>query len=103
ISAGARRLFETIGVWDAVAAEAQPILDMVITDSKLGNAARPALLSFSGELEPGEPFAHMIENGPLLGALLDKAKQDGVALAGVVVCAAHRTRSPLWCRFGGGT
>ncbi len=28
IAAGARRLFETIGVWEAVAQEAQPILDM---------------------------------------------------------------------------
>ena len=33
IVAAARRLFEAIGVWDAVAAQAQPILDMVVTDS----------------------------------------------------------------------
>src|ERR1700730_10261947 len=32
IAAAARRLFETIGVWDGVAARAEPILDMVITD-----------------------------------------------------------------------
>src|SRR5580704_13115462 len=41
IAAGARRLFETIGVWDAAAAEAQPILDMVVTDSRLGDAVKP--------------------------------------------------------------
>ena len=35
IAAAARRLFETIGVWDAIAARAQPILDMVVTDSRL--------------------------------------------------------------------
>src|ERR1700749_4702313 len=35
IAAAARRLFETIGVWDMVAAGAQPIIDMVVTDSKL--------------------------------------------------------------------
>ena len=69
IAAAARRLFETIGVWDAVAAEAQPILDMVVTDSKLNDAVRPVFLSFGGEIEPGEPFAHMIENGPLVDAL----------------------------------
>ena len=34
IAAAARRLFETIGVWPAIAAGAQPILDMVVTDSK---------------------------------------------------------------------
>ena len=38
IAAGARRLLETIDVWSAVAAEAQPILDMVVTDSRLGDA-----------------------------------------------------------------
>src|SRR5215208_6870096 len=35
IAAAARRLFETIGIWSDVADEAQPILDMVVTDSKL--------------------------------------------------------------------
>jgi 2-octaprenyl-6-methoxyphenol hydroxylase len=80
IAAAARRLFETIGVWDAVAADAQPILDMVITDSKLDDAVRPTFLTFGGELEPGEPFAHMIENGPLLAALVERATRDGVSL-----------------------
>src|SRR6478752_6387989 len=36
IVAAARRLFETIGVWHEV--EAQPILDMVVTDSRLQDA-----------------------------------------------------------------
>src|SRR5580658_10913224 len=72
IVAAARRLFETIGVWDAVAADAQPILDMAVTDSRLGDAVRPVFLTFAGEVEPGEPFAHMIENRLLVAALEDK-------------------------------
>ncbi len=80
IAAAARRLFEAIGAWDAIAGDAQPILDMVITDSELDDAIRPAFLTFGGEIAPGEPFAHMIENGPLLAALVKKATQDGVAL-----------------------
>ena len=52
IVAAARRLFETIGVWDAVAGQAQPILDMVITDSRLADAMRPVFLTFAGEVEP---------------------------------------------------
>src|SRR3954452_4683326 len=44
IAAAARRLFETLGVWDTVAARAQPILDMVITDSRLQDAMRPTYL-----------------------------------------------------------
>jgi 2-octaprenyl-6-methoxyphenol hydroxylase len=80
IAAAARRLFETLGVWDKVADGAQPILDMVVTDSKLQDAVRPVFLSFAGEIEPGEPFAHMIENHVLIGALVERAKADGVEL-----------------------
>ena len=80
IAAAARRLFETLGVWDAVAADAQPILDMVVTDSKLQNSVRPVFLTFTGDVAPGEPFAHMIENGPLVAMLVEKAKAEGVNL-----------------------
>src|SRR6201993_904266 len=78
IVAAARRLFETIGVWRDI--EAQPILDMVVTDSRLADVVQPVFLSFEGDVDPGEPFAHMIENGPLLAALAAKAKDEGVAL-----------------------
>jgi len=40
IVASVRRLFETLGVWQRVADDAQPILDMAITDSRLGDAVR---------------------------------------------------------------
>src|SRR5712671_5533837 len=66
IVAAARRLLETIGVWERIAADAQPILDMHITDSRLNDATRPVFLRFDGDVEPGEPFAHMVENPPLL-------------------------------------
>jgi 2-octaprenyl-6-methoxyphenol hydroxylase len=80
IVAAARRLFETIGAWEAVAADAQPILDMVVTDSRLNDAVRPVFLSFAGEVDPGEPFAHMIENRQLVAALEAKAREVGVTL-----------------------
>src|SRR3954447_17205783 len=66
IAAAARRLFETIGVWGKVAGGAQPILDMVVTDSKLPDVMRPTYLTFGGEVAPGEPFAHMVENPALV-------------------------------------
>ena len=85
IAAAARRLFEAIEVWDAVADQAQPILDMVVTDSKLDDAVRPTFLTFGGEVEEGEPFAHMVENRHLVDALVAKAKELGVDLrAGAV-------------------
>jgi 2-octaprenyl-6-methoxyphenol hydroxylase len=80
IVAAARRLFETIGIWQSVAGKAQPILDMVVTDSRLNDAVRPVFLSFAGDVEPGEPFAHMIENRHLVDALEAKARELAVAL-----------------------
>ena len=101
IAAAARRMFETIGVWDAVAADAQPILDMVVTDSKLKDAVRPTFLTFAGDIEqsrrpggvnlPGsEPFAHMIENGPLNAALAEKAQGGGRRVARRVGATASK-------------
>jgi len=80
IVAAAQRLFQAIGVWDAVAGEAQPILDMVVTDSRLTDAVRPVFLTFEGDAEPGQPFAHMVENAPLHAALLARARDTGVVL-----------------------
>ncbi|HET7678582.1 MAG TPA: ubiquinone biosynthesis hydroxylase [Xanthobacteraceae bacterium] len=93
IAAAARRLFQAIGVWEQVADEAQPILDMVVTDSRLEDAVRPAFLSFAGEVAHDEPFAHMIENGPLMRALMDKAQETGVDLHASAVAEFDYARS----------
>jgi 2-octaprenyl-6-methoxyphenol hydroxylase len=102
IAAAARRLFETIGVWDAVADRAQPIVDMVITDSRLGDAVRPVFLTFDGELEPGEPFAHMVENRDLTAALGAKARQEGVMLRAEGVTSYAIDPDAVVARLAGG-
>jgi 2-octaprenyl-6-methoxyphenol hydroxylase len=89
IVAAARRLFQAIGVWEHVAEDAQPILDMAVTDSALNDAVRPILLTFEGEAEEGEPFAHMVENGPLRAALLAAAVAGGVTLRSTAVESFH--------------
>jgi 2-octaprenyl-6-methoxyphenol hydroxylase len=58
---------------------------MVVTDSRLDDAVRPVFLTFAGEVEPGEPFAHMIENRHLVAALAAKARDVGVSLQTVGV------------------
>ncbi len=85
IAAAARRLFEAIEVWDQVEPTAQPMLDMVVTDSKLDDAVRPTFLEFGGEIEDGEAFAHMVENRYLIDALVKRAKDVGVDLRATAV------------------
>lgn len=102
IAAAARRLLETIGAWQAVASEAQDIVDMVVTDSRLDDAVRPTFLTFGGDVEPGEPFAQMIENGPLLAALLAKAKEEGVVLAETAVAGFSAGPEQVTATLGDG-
>lgn len=85
IVAACRRLFETLGAWPAVADKAQPILDMVVTDSKLADATRPTFLTFTGDVEPGEPFAHMVENRHLIDALVARAESSHIDLRATAV------------------
>src|SRR5215212_5630897 len=85
IVAACRRLLHAVGAWDRVAADAQPILDMVVTDSKLEDATRPVFLTFRGNVEPGEPFAHMVENRHLIDALVQRAEEEGVDLRACAV------------------
>src|ERR1700749_4585252 len=85
IVAACRRLFDVIGVWAEVAENAQPILDMVVTDSSLEDATRPVFLTFAGEVEPGEPFAHMVENRHLIDALVRHAQAARIDLRATTV------------------
>jgi len=102
IAAAARRLFETIGVWEEVAAGAQPILDMVVTDSRLDDAMRPTFLTFDGEIAPGEPFAHMIENNALVASLLKKARAIGIDLRAEAVESFVTQEGTIVVRLSGG-
>src|SRR5882672_1227532 len=85
IVAACRRLFEALGVWDQVSADSQAILDMVVTDSKLEDATRPVFLTFAGDVQPGEPFAHMVENRRLIDALVARAEAEGIDLRATAV------------------
>lgn len=102
IAAAARRLLQAIGAWEPVACEAQPINDMIITDSRLRDAMRPQLLSFTGEIAPGEPFAHMIENQVLLRALVQRARAAKVELAPAAISGFEHAPSHLDASFDDG-
>jgi 2-octaprenyl-6-methoxyphenol hydroxylase len=80
VAAAARRMLDRLGAWDEIEPEAQPITEMVITDSRTSDPVRPVFLTFDGEIRPGEPFAHMVANRVLNGALRKRAAELGIDL-----------------------
>jgi len=80
IAAAASRMLERLGAWAEIAPQAQPISDMVVTDSRTSDPVRPVFLTFGGEVAPGEPFAHMVANKVLNGALRKRASALGIDL-----------------------
>jgi 2-octaprenyl-6-methoxyphenol hydroxylase len=94
LSAGVRRVLETLGVWSHMAAEAQPIRAMKITDSGSGDISRPVFLSFEGDVAPGEPYAHMTPNRVLTRVLLD-AVRDRVEFVAPVEITGYAADAAL--------
>ncbi|MEJ8474903.1 ubiquinone biosynthesis hydroxylase [Roseibium sp. H3510] len=81
IAAAAGLMLEQLGVWSQIKDQAQPINEMIVTDSKLRDVVRPVFLTFGGETPDGEPFAHMMPNGAMLPALYEAARDLGVEFA----------------------
>ena len=60
--------------------------EMIVTDSRTSDPVRPVFLTFDGEIAPGEPFAHMVANKVLNGALRRRAAELGIdIIEGVAV------------------
>ncbi|NWG71619.1 MAG: UbiH/UbiF/VisC/COQ6 family ubiquinone biosynthesis hydroxylase [Parvularculaceae bacterium] len=76
------RVFRRLGVFEAFAADAEPILDILVTDgSGPGRAPSPFFMHFdSRELESGEPLGWIVENEALRNAVYVGAESSGVAL-----------------------
>jgi len=111
ITAAARRMFEALGVWDDLASTAQPMTEIIVTDSRAPGDPRPVLLHFGEADMQGRPQAHMIENRFLYGAMLQQALASpyirfatgravagysfGPGLATVSLVGGGRIRAPL--------
>ena len=92
IAAAACRMLEQLGVWGEIAPHAQAITEMVVTDSRTADPVRPTFLTFDGEVEPGEPFAHMVANQALNGALRKRAEALGIDIIEGVAVQGFETR-----------
>ncbi len=88
IAAAACRMLDRLGAWQEIAPEAQAITEMIVSDSRTADPVRPVFLTFDGEVAPGEPFAHMVANRALNGALRRRAGELGIdIIEGVAVNA----------------
>lgn len=77
VAAAGRRMLSALGVWDGLVGEAEPIREMIVTDSRLDDLIRPVFLTFERQ-QDGDPLAHMLPNGPLVAALGAAAEAAGV-------------------------
>ena len=65
------RLLQGLGVWDSIAAHAQPMLEIKVTDGRAGEGPAPMFMHFDhAEIEEG-PMGHMVEDRHLRRALLE--------------------------------
>lgn len=79
IIAAASQMLDVLGLWEKIEPEAEPIRRMVITDSKTADPVRPVFLTFDNDSGvDGRPFAHMVPNRALVGALREMAGTLGV-------------------------
>ncbi len=80
IAAAASRMLAELGCWDSIAPDAQPINEMIITDSRTSDPVRPVFLTFDSSVEDNEPFANMVPNVEMVRALRSGCKEAGVTI-----------------------
>lgn len=107
LSAGSRRMLEVIGIWDAVAAEAQPVNRIEITDTALEQGIRPVLLAWDNAIEEwGEnaPAAHILPLPALQRALEAAVREHAdisvVRPAEITGLQVDRFRAEVACADG---
>jgi 2-octaprenyl-6-methoxyphenol hydroxylase len=116
IIAAGKNLFEALGVWGDIAPNAQPILDMIVTDSQLDDVVRPVFLTFAADAAatrakqqgnpatdvPAQPFAHMVENRFLIDALVGACEAQGVGLRACAVTGFENRTDAVSVALGDG-
>jgi 2-octaprenyl-6-methoxyphenol hydroxylase len=103
LAPSSRRLLIELGVWEELENKAQPIHDIVVTDSRLADVVRPSLLSFEGRGAGEEAaLAYMVEADILLGALAAKATASGLEVVPYPVIGIATEGGGLVARLSGG-
>ncbi|MEX0368983.1 MAG: FAD-dependent monooxygenase, partial [Tateyamaria sp.] len=74
-----QRLLAGIGIWDAIAGNSQPILEIKVSDGRAGEGPSPFFMHFDhAEIEEG-PMGYMVQDRFIRRALLDAmASNDAI-------------------------
>ncbi len=76
LALSSQRLLAAIGIWPGIAGQAQPMLEIKVTDGHAGAGPSPFFMHFDhGEIEEG-PMGYMVEDRHLRRAFLDAMAQE---------------------------
>jgi 2-octaprenyl-6-methoxyphenol hydroxylase len=76
IALGSQRLLAALGLWDALAGDAQPMREIKVTDGRAGEGPAPFFLHFDhAEIEEG-PMGYMVEDRHLRRVLLEAVQAN---------------------------
>jgi 2-octaprenyl-6-methoxyphenol hydroxylase len=103
IASGSRRLLEAAGLWDALPQQPGPILDIRVSDGRLGRPASPLHLHFDHREAEAGPFGWMVEARSLRVALNARLNDtEGLQLFAPASCRVERTAGGAAIAIAGG-
>jgi 2-octaprenyl-6-methoxyphenol hydroxylase len=103
IAAGSRALLEAAGLWDVLDVPPNPILDIRVSDGRVGRAASRLHLHFDHREAGDEPFGWMVEARSLRKALNARfPRQDGLHLFAPAKAVVERSDTGCLVRLKDG-
>ncbi|WP_039018539.1 UbiH/UbiF/VisC/COQ6 family ubiquinone biosynthesis hydroxylase [Halocynthiibacter namhaensis] len=91
LALASQRLFQAIGVWDLLDDNAQPILNVKVSDGRAGEGPGPFVMGFDhAEIEEG-PTGYMVEDRFISGALREAVEKHPLItkISGAKVVSQH--------------
>lgn len=70
LTQGSRQMLAALGLWPSIAPLAQPMLDIQVTEGRIGTGAFAEFLHFDGRMLSQPPFGHMVEDRHLRPLLI---------------------------------
>lgn len=76
IALGSKRVLEAVGLWQGIAAHAEPIWDIRVADGHVLDGVSPLFLHYDHADVGDDPFGYIVENRWTRHAISERLKQD---------------------------